>query len=502
MLEQADLISGTEIEAPTKVFLYDASVILYKRGFEILEDRIVGYGEHHHLNGNISKSKDMSVEIDSIAVLTYYDTESTGGSAFASFLLGLYGGIITPLSIYCLSCPKCCFGSCPTVYTFNGQEYILEAELFSYSISRYFQESDLDKLTAVKSEEATFKIRISNEALETHYIDKFTLLEVIHPGKTQVYPTYNGNFVSMREPKEPLNVKNLTGNDVTHLVGTKDNLVYRSGNESIKKLSEGKLHDRLDLLLDLPAETESVNLLFRLRNTLLTTVLFYDLVLASQGFQAVEWTQKMQTDYLYAHLFNKLFKSYSGIKIKSKVRGEWVFQSKIGDIGPIAWKEIAVSVPVEIIENRAEIRIEFFPDNFMIDYIAYEPKDKLDPKIQISELKPTMILDDKNDNHLNLIETLAKSDNNYLITNPGESYFLIYENQPQDSLKRSVFVHSKGYYTEWIRGNWLASNQDDYKFDLFNVNGTIEKLQQSWLENRALMEETFFETRIPLVEDR
>jgi hypothetical protein len=108
--EQSEINNQNKINAPIKVFLLDASVILYKNGFNIKDDKLVGVGHKHRLDGRMYKSNLMSVPIDSVAVLTYYETESTGGSAFASFLLVLFGGFLTPLSIYCLSCPKCCFG--------------------------------------------------------------------------------------------------------------------------------------------------------------------------------------------------------------------------------------------------------------------------------------------------------------------------------------------------------------------------------------------------------
>jgi hypothetical protein len=499
--EQSEISAKNKIDAPTKVFLLDASVILYKNGFKIKDDNLIGVGVRHRLDGKILKLNSLNVPVDSVAALIYYETESTGGSGFASFLLGLYGGFLTPLSIYCLSCPKCCFGSCPTVYTYNGKNYELEAELFSYSISRYFQESELDKLSTPKNSKQEYRIRISNEALETHYIDQFSLLDINHPFGTQIFPTYDGDIICTGDLKQPSNVTNFIGEDITHLVNRRDNNIYRSGEEMVKKISDGFTSDIVDLKLDLPNDTKEVNLVFKLRNTLLTTILFYELVLSSQGFEAIEWTEKMQNNYIYAKLFNELYKSYAGIRIKTFKDGSWKSQSKIGDIGPIAWKEIAVTIPVEVENKTASIRLEFFPDNFMIDYIGYDYRSKLNDDYQINSLKPQSIVDDENKSRHELIEILGKPDENFLITNPGESYYLSYNLKYSDSTNTSVLVQSKGYYTEWIRGNWLVNCTDDYKFNMFEVEKTLLQLQNSWLENRPIIEDKFFETRIPLKED-
>lgn len=502
LIDHSSLSQITKIEAPTKVFLFDASVVLYKNGFDIKDGTLTGPGEIQSVKGKMRKSNLIKVPVDSVAALTYYGTESTGGSAFASFLLGLYGGFLTPLSVYCLACPKCCFGSCPTIYTYDGKNYHLEAELFSYSISRYFQESDLDKLSNPINIKNDYRLRISNEALETHYIDQFSLLEIKHPTGTDVYPSPSGDIICTGELSPPIKVTNLKGEDITDLVNKRDDKVYRSGDELIEKISQGVTKDMINLELYLPDDTKEINLVLKIRNTLLTTILFYDLVLASQGFEAIEWTEKMQNNYVYAQLFNELYKSYAGILIKTLKQGSWKIQSKIGDIGPIAWKEIALRIPVEVEQNTTSIRLEFFPDNFMIDYIAYDINNKLNHPHQINKLYPHTIVDDHNNPRDELSKILEEQDDNFLITNPGESYYLSYSLKSGDSNNTSVFVQSKGYYIEWIRGNWLVDkNFEKYKFNLFDIDKTLLQLQNSWLENRLLIEDNFFETRIPLKED-
>jgi hypothetical protein len=501
LVEQSSITIKNHIDAPTKVFLLDASVVLYKKGFQIKDGILTGEGELHSLDGKINKSRSFSVPVDSVAVLTYYGTESTDGSVLSSVFLGIYGGFLTPLSVYCLSCPKCCFGSCPTIYTYNGKNYVLEAELFSYNISKYFQESDLDKLTILDPSRQDYQIRISNEALETHYIDQFSLLEINHPPGTQVFPTFDGDIICTGDLNSPSSVINSLGDDITDLVNKRDNYAYRSGEELVKKISDGVTYDRIDLNLDLPHGTKKVNLILKLRNTLLTTILFYELVLSSQGFDAIEWTHKMQTNYIYARLFNELYKYYAGIKIKTFKEGAWNLQSKIGDIGPIAWKDIGVEIPVEVEKNATLIRLEFFPDNFMIDYIGYDCSSDLNDSYHVNKLQPKNIVDDENKYRFDLNEVLEKPDGKYLITNPGESYYLTFNLTSSDTANTSVFIQSKGYYIEWIRGNWLVNNSGKYKFNLFEVDKTLFQLQESWIENRPLIEDRFFETRIPLKED-
>ena len=95
----------SEIKSPTKVFLSDASVILFQNGFTVTQDILSGNGSRHWINGE-DRIRFRSIPLDSISALTYYDLKHSGGEVLASVFLGLYGGTLTPLSIYCLVCPK------------------------------------------------------------------------------------------------------------------------------------------------------------------------------------------------------------------------------------------------------------------------------------------------------------------------------------------------------------------------------------------------------------
>jgi len=504
LLNPGEIGSGMQIKSPTKAFLLDASVILFPRGFKIENGILRGKGQRYWLDREDKNLIAREIPLDSIAALTYYELKNSGGQVFASFLLGIYGFVLTPLSIYCISCPKCCFGSCPTLYALEGEEYELRAELFSYSISKFFQGTDLDLLSGNISKEGPYRIRLSNEALETHYINCLSLIAVNHPVGTRVYPSGEDGFVVVRKLISPQQAVNSLGKNVLPLIQQLDDEGYRSDTTMAAMLEGGLNSDWLDLKFRTPPGKTSIKLVLRLRNTLLSTVLFYDLVLASQGARAVEWTQKMNEDFFYARQFYQLYKAYSGIKVNILREGEWKTAAVIGDVGPIAWKEIALNLPIDpkdiSPENEVTLRLEFFPDNFMIDYIAYEAETIADDSVLAREIPPSQIYDDNGRAREDIVSLPQSADSLYLVTNPGESYYFDYDIRKNVPGETSVFLRSQGYYTEWIRGQWLTGEPGNYRFNLFEVDKTITQLRESWLENRELLEREFFKNRIPLRE--
>ena len=504
MLEPDAVKSIKQVKSPTKVFLLDASVLLFPNGFLVDDGMVVGRGQRAWINRSDNRIRTRRIPLDSIAAMTYYELEHTAGEQFGSFLLGLFGPPMTFLGLYCLACPKCCFGSCPTVYAYDGKKYQFEAELFSYSISKYFQDSDLDRLAVQTPKDGRLRIRVSNEALETHYINQFSLLTVNHPSGTRIFPSPEGGFISTRQLSSPMSVINSMGENVSRFVDNYDSLWYRSDSIRVKNLTVNAHRDWLDAKIDTPMYSDRIKLVFRLRNTLLSTILFYDVVLASQGIDAITWAEKMNANPLYSAQFNTLYKIYAGVKIKVLRNGEWELRSSVSDVGPIAWKDMAVEIPLKKndVNQRGElnIRLEFFTDNFMIDYIAYEVGGSAEDSLHISESLPSRILDDSSIKREDVFSLIQNNDSKYLVTNPGESFYFDYDLRSAPRMQTTLFVRSKGFYIEWMRGNWLASQQSDYAFNPWNVDQAISKLKESWLGNRDLLEKEFFKNRIPLRE--
>ena len=90
-----------------------------------------------------------------------------------------------------------------TIYTYDGKDYTLEAELFSECISKQLENEDIDLLRQ-KIIGDTYKMKITNEALETHYINKFEVVVAEHPAGTELYPSVNGNLILVSKTNPPV----------------------------------------------------------------------------------------------------------------------------------------------------------------------------------------------------------------------------------------------------------------------------------------------------------
>lgn len=498
-IEPAGISSGLEIKAPTKVYLVNKSVLVLPHGFTVEDDTLSAAGTRYGID-LIPHDSTFSLPLDSIATMTYYERKHSGGMLLGSLILGTYGTVITPLSLYCITCPKCCFGSCPTVYTYDGETYELGAELFSYNLSKYYQEEDLDRLEQKPGDDGSFRIRLTNEALETHYINRFNMLAVFHDRKSHVYPASGGRIWSVGKLLPPAEIRDARGQSVKAKVLQKDEQRYRSDSTAFFGSDSSFAFDHLDLEIPASAETDSVVLVMRLRNTLLTTTLFYDVVLGSLGVEGVALAHRLNTDSLFAAYYQAIYRPYAGIRLKVKRAESWVEVNRVGDVGPIAWKDLAVKLPVEPgADGMTRVRLQFFPDNLMFDYLAWGVPEERKP-FTVEVLQPGAILDDAGGRVDSIYERLAEKDSLFLVTEPGEWYYFDYKIMPPEGKSVSLFLRSSGYYVEWVRGEWIAQPDPGSRLDWRDVDEAMKRLKISWKKNRSRLETLFFETRIPLRE--
>lgn len=495
-----ETLSGTAIiSTPTKCHVIDGSVILFDRGFNVYLDQIRGNGVRFYFKKEKKNADVTSFPLDSIVAITTYE-DYNEARLIANGSLAIFGAAVVGITAYCVACPKCCFGSCPTVYTYDNGKASLETELFSSSISRMLENEDLDLLKQKIPDDGIYKLKITNEALETHYINKFNLILAEHPSGTSVYPDINGKLTLFRNPVSVKSAYNSAGEDVLNKISCEDTMIYRSGTELVNNLKYGPKSDWIDITADVPDGKCNAKLLVRYRNTLLSTILFYDVLLGSQGIKAVQWIDRMNNDREYAEDFKMIYDNFSGIQIEVFDDDRWVPAGRFPDAGPITFKNIAAVIPVSG-KSELKLRLKFIPDNFIIDYAGIEFTNEDGEKLTTEVLVPAEL----KKNNVNASDAqytiLENSDLNYLITNPGDSYSLIYKIDKRYDLQQSLLISSDGYYNEWLRGSWIKNDSTKQSFDIYNIKKNLRMLAESWESGRVLIESEFFKSRIPVKED-
>ena len=305
--------SPTEISTPAKAHLKDGGVVLFPDGFRVDGGLIKGKGEKYDLTRQ-SRLLVFQLPLNEVAALEHYEkdlrpvasTISTGGTVATVAI-----GVVAAAGLF-----KVLFGSCPTIYSLeDGRQ--LEAELFSHSISRRFEGDDVDRLSGVSLRDGGYRLQLANEALETHYINRIALEVLDHPAETNAYPSPEGEVVIFRGDA-PFTAQSRRGEEVTAALAARDGVAYRTDPALTRELARDITDDWVELTVPVPAEAQTKNpvVAFRLRNTLMATVLLYDVMLRAQGVNALEWLGSDTLNPLYAWRVFRWFDRHYGLRVQ------------------------------------------------------------------------------------------------------------------------------------------------------------------------------------------
>ena len=434
------------ITTPVKAHLNDGSTVVFASGINVSENTIRGDGILYDLT--LENSREVTeISVDDVAAMESYQTPvSTGATAVASTAsTAAYVGL-GMAAILLL------FGSCPTVYALDADSAVLEAELFSYSIAPTFESRDIDRLGATPSADGRLSIEVRNEMLETHYIDQVELLEISHQPDQRAYPDQKGRPIVVGPLIAPSAATDNEGRDVLASVAVADGKAWRASSERLASITQDDRIDHVDVEFDVPEDANDAALVLRMRNSLLNTVLLYDVMLKDQGFAALEWLGNDVNRFGNKISTGLWYRKHMGLDISVWRDGRYRNVARIGDQGPIAWSERAVKLASGE-GGKLKIRLSFVADNWRFDQVALAldaDRGKSRTVVVSSATTPEGARPD-------IPVFLTEADNEYLISRPGDSVRLTFDvGNANEGIDRSFFLASEGYYMEWMRAEWLT----------------------------------------------
>jgi hypothetical protein len=489
-VDVVSVVPGAEARAivnPVKAHLKDGSTVVFLQGASINGGSLIGAGLQHDLT--LSKATPVTVvPLDAVAALETFRTRASMPETVLITLLATAAAVVGASFL-----AVAIFGSCPTVYSEDEQGPLLEAETFSHSIARLLESRDLDRLRARADGAGTVRLEVRNEALETHYINHLQLLEVAHaPGQLAV-PDADGRPVILGEIRPFATAVDRDGRDAAPALAAADGVVFQTSPARLDAAAAGDLEDWIDLTTAGPLPPESA-LVFRLKNSLLSTVLFYDVMLAAAGHRAVDWLGSDLEQISTAVRLGRWVQRRLGLRVSVWRDGRYQEVARLPDAGPIAWREASVVVPIASTEPHVRLRLSFTADHWRIDRgaIAHTVRRAEARIVPVARITGA-------DGRLDpgALAAVTSPDERYLQTSPGQRFEVAFETGSSfPGAERTFFLSSQGYYTEWVRGEWLRADAGGAPFT--PSDDGLRTALRRWREVRGSMESDFARHRIPV----
>lgn len=428
----------------------------------------------------MSYTNSFSISKDDIILAETNMLEHHNAHLAAISIIGVPMALVT---IYCITNPKACFGSCPTFYAQENNQWKMMAEGFSSSISPSFEKKDIDMLYWADEPKDEVTIKLTNEALETHVIRYVDLLLFPKAQGELVFATEEEQFFRTSAIKSPVSCKAEEG-DCQDLVKEMDR------QERFSLADSRNLAQKEEILITFNNDPSTrQGLLIGSKQTLLTTHLFYN-VMAYTGTHYGKLVAEVENGNTHAKSrIQKLWDKLGGVEIYLQTDDKkWVKVDEINEMGPIA-SDVHLVPLLSVKGEKINMKLKLTKGLWRIDYLALATITGEESPLRI---QPSLVLNNDSSD-LSAFTHLTTQDEP-LVTMPGDQYMLHYK-IPEDCTYQ-YFFETKGYYLEWMREGWLED--EDLKkaaFAFYFPGRFMRKAAPEYKKVEPSMEKIFWESR-------
>jgi hypothetical protein len=474
-----------KVGSAVKAHLVDGSTIIYRNGVSLSSNTLLGFGSRFAL-GATGATNVSRMSLDSVVGMEAFTNDVSVPGSVALTLVGIAGSILLgTVAAVAL------FGSCPTFYADSAGIELLQGEGFSYAIAPLFEQRDVDRLRLTPTADGRVILNIRNEALETHYINHLELLEVQHALNEHAVPDHTGHALALGTGRIPAAIRDRSGRDVSAAVAAPDSKVFTTLDARLAAVTTNDLDDHIDVEFSAPQGADSIAVVLDMRNSLLNTVLLYDHILAAPGIKSLDFLGKDLGRIAGAVDMGRWYAANMGMRVTVLDGDQYRPIARIGDSGPIAFHRMAVLVPaVRARDGNVHVRLSFVADDWRIDEISVADKWRR-PAVRTISLSKSVTADATQD--LAAAQALREPDEDYVITIPGQSFRAEFNVGTNTRTSRTWFAVSQGYYTEWVRGDWIK-NASGKPF--IPSNEALVDAIRGWRSKQTVMETQFYNNKI------
>lgn len=479
------------VNSPVRAHLSNGDVIVFPDGAAVTTTEIVGTGFRYDATrkavGSVS-----TLPIGSVIGLESYVRKVNEGRTL------LYSAVtLSASAIATAFMALVIFGSCPTIYADSAGKPTLQAEAFSYSIAPLLARRDVDRLNVFADSSGVVRLDVRNEAAETHYIDQLELLEVRHDANELASPAARGGLVALKNLVAVPDVRDARSRNVARQLSAVDGSVFASEPSLLRNAVAGTELPEDFLQFSVPRASrgrDSLAILLTMRSSLMSTVVFYEHMLAKSGARSLDWIGEDLSKITTVAQVARWYTGNFGLRVEVRDGDEWRQVLRLMDFGPVAWRTIAAIIP-PVRGDSVHVRLRFAPDEFHVERLAVtrdvralEPRKLTVARVTTGAGQPVK----------DAREFLAESDDRHFVTEPGHRFFAEYD-AGRYTGARTFMMAADGYYVEWLRPSWIASAmKNGTGADPFSTRTTKQDILRSWLASKDTLEARFYSSRVPV----
>jgi hypothetical protein len=336
-------------------------------------------------------------------------------------------------------------GSCPYIYSWDGNNYKLEGEAFGTALGKALETETAIVLRDLEPSKKRLKIKLTNERPETHFFNNIKLVAVETDKNETVYADNRNWLCKVKKHKKIFKALDRNKIEVTNLFMDDDNNYWKSDLSSAKP--ESKFEDQIIVELKDIEKVDSIFAIISAINSEISSVVFSYLQ-KLLGDEFANFTNAAETDPEVIEILKKtLYRS--ALKIDIWDGTNWKYADLIyPEANQVEFKKLVRLPVIKNNNNVMKIRLRCLSDVWEIDAISYD-----DSPLNSLIIHQPELLYHQLDAQSNLNSIIDK-DELYSKLLPGQSIQLEYGivRAPQNK-KITYAITVGGYLYEWLIDN-------------------------------------------------
>ncbi len=344
--------------------------------------------------------------------------------------------------------------SCPFVYSWDGTQYVFDAEPYGGAITRGLERDDYSELEHLRAENGRYRLLLTNEVDETQFTNLMELWVVDHAPGTRVVADEHGNLYGLTGIQSLTAARDRYNNDLRPWLEATDRKIWEP--DAVAG-PDGSLRQEIVLTFPKPEGAAKVNLIANAATGLWGSYMIKKMV-ELRGREAATWLAAVDGDPANAqavHAWAEREETYR-LRIEVEEPTGWEVRGTILGGGPFLAEDRVIPLDVSRVRGT-QLRLRMRPP---VGFWAFNSFAVAYGDGQAVGFTRVAAQSARTSEGKDILPDLAATDDRYyqMPTTSDRAEIDFPAPERKAGTERTVFLHSRGWYQLHLRQNGEPDN--------------------------------------------